>query len=139
MISELKGEYRFLSNFWSCFIEYDGNLYPSLEAAYQAAKCANYDDRKYFTTAKASDAKRRGKVVEMQPNWETIKVEIMLQLLRQKFHQEPLRTMLLDTGTQEIQEGNWWGDTFWGTCNGYGANQLGKLLMQVREELKSEQ
>jgi ribA/ribD-fused uncharacterized protein len=138
MIKELSGEYRFLSNFWSCFIEYEGLLYPSVENAYQAAKCANELDKDYFLTCKASDAKRRGRIVKMRPDWEEAKLGVMLQLVRQKFQQEPLRTMLLATGDQEIQEGNWWGDLFWGTVNGVGENHLGKILMKVREELKND-
>jgi predicted NAD-dependent protein-ADP-ribosyltransferase YbiA (DUF1768 family) len=46
-----------------------------------------------------------------------------------------LRDSLLATGTQEIVEGNTWGDTFWGQVNGKGQNKLGKLLMKIRDEL----
>jgi len=35
-------------------------------------------------------------------------------------------TKLLSTGNCEIQEGNYWGDTFWGVCKGKGENNLGK-------------
>jgi predicted NAD-dependent protein-ADP-ribosyltransferase YbiA (DUF1768 family) len=41
---------------------------------------------------------------------------------------------LLDTGTQTLVEGNWWGDVFWGVCKGVGSNHLGKLLMKLRKE-----
>src|SRR4029077_1394506 len=139
MIKELSGEYRFLSNFWSCFIEYEGLSYPSVENAYQAAKCANKTERLYFLQAKAGEAKRKGKVVNVRSDWEDVKLGVMLQLVRQKFQQEPLKTMLLETGDKEIQEGNWWGDTFWGTVNGVGENHLGKILMKVREQLKNDQ
>jgi predicted NAD-dependent protein-ADP-ribosyltransferase YbiA (DUF1768 family) len=46
--------------------------------------------------------------------------------------------MLIDTGDQELIEGNWWGDVIWGVCNGKGENHLGKILMEVRKELKGE-
>lgn len=139
MIEELQGEYRFLSNFWSCFIEYQGDIYPSVENAYQAAKCDVINDRKRFLHCKASEAKRLGKLVRLKPEWDSKRLEVMLLLLRKKFRTEPLRSKLLATGDQHIEEGNWWGDTFWGTCNGVGENHLGKLLMQVRKELKNEQ
>jgi hypothetical protein len=43
--------------------------------------------------------------------------------------------MLLLTGDEELIEGNFWGDVFWGVCNGVGKNHLGKILMEVRSEL----
>lgn len=48
---------------------------------------------------------------------------------------------LLATGGQELIEGNRWHDTFWGRCvcercKGTGQNWLGRLIMQVREELR---
>jgi predicted NAD-dependent protein-ADP-ribosyltransferase YbiA (DUF1768 family) len=43
---------------------------------------------------------------------------------------------LLETGDAELVEGNWWDDTFWGVCNGVGQNNLGKILMDTRRELR---
>lgn len=146
MIAEFTGKYRFLSNFWSCFITYEGVIYPSVENAYQAAKCKNASDRERFVNIKASEAKKLGKVVEMRPDWEEIvheeydpvpvKISIMYSLVEQKFSTNPLKRFLLETGDEEMQEGNYWGDTYWGTVNGWGKNHLGKILMKVREELK---
>ena len=135
MIQELTGEYRFLSNFWSCFIRYNGILYPSVENAYQATKCANPNDKVRFVNIKASQAKQLGKVIEMRYDWDRVKLDIMLELVRLKFRDTQLKLLLLRTGDEEIQEGNWWGDTFWGTVNGKGENHLGKILMRVRSEL----
>jgi predicted NAD-dependent protein-ADP-ribosyltransferase YbiA (DUF1768 family) len=57
-------------------------------------------------------------------------------LVRQKFSKDPvLRQRLLDTGDQDLVEGNTWGDTFWGVCRGQGSNWLGRILMDVRAEL----
>ncbi len=36
---------------------------------------------------------------------------------------------------EELVEGNWWNDTFWGVCNGEGQNNLGKILMKIRKEI----
>ena len=47
-----------------------------------------------------------------------------------------LALRLVETGTEELVEGNDWGDTYWGVCKGTGKNMLGKILMEVREELK---
>lgn len=138
MIAELTGKYRFLSNFWSCVIEWEGRVYPSVENAYQACKCADLRDREKFFYNKASDAKRLGKVIRMRPDWDSSRLEVMYQLVRVKFEDSKLADMLLATGVEDIQEGNWWGDTFWGTVNGKGENHLGKILMRVRHELYSE-
>jgi ribA/ribD-fused uncharacterized protein len=134
MIAELTGKYRFLSNFWSCIIPYDGELYPSVENAYQATKCFNKQDRVRFLDIKAGEAKRLGRVIKMQPNWDEIKLDVMLRLVRIKFNDPTLRKLLIATGYEEIQEGNWWGDSYWGTVNGVGDNHLGVILMKVRNE-----
>jgi predicted NAD-dependent protein-ADP-ribosyltransferase YbiA (DUF1768 family) len=56
--------------------------------------------------------------------------------VREKFKNEELAQLLIDTDDHELIEGNWWHDYFWGVCNGKGENHLGKILMDVREELK---
>ena len=43
---------------------------------------------------------------------------------------------LLDTGDTELIEGNNWHDTFWGVCKGKGQNNLGKILMEVRKDIR---
>jgi predicted NAD-dependent protein-ADP-ribosyltransferase YbiA (DUF1768 family) len=68
----------------------------------------------------------------------------MLWGVREKFKQEDLKQMLLDTGDQELIEGNFWHDNFFGVCScgaclGKGQNNLGKILMKIREEVRSNQ
>ena len=65
-----------------------------------------------------------------------VKVKLMFDLVTEKFKQNPeLKQKLLETGNQELIEGNTWNDTFWGVCNGQGQNWLGKILMLVRSEI----
>lgn len=45
---------------------------------------------------------------------------------------------LLATRDRMLIEGNDWGDTFWGMVDGEGENNLGKILMRVREEIKTD-
>jgi hypothetical protein len=59
----------------------------------------------------------------------------MTEIIRLKFQNPGLKAKLLATGNQELIEGNTWGDCYWGVCEGNGQNHLGKILMQVREEL----
>lgn len=137
MIDEFDGKYRFLSNFYPAPVTYEGMDYASVENAYQAAKTTDIEKRKEFQFIKASEAKRKGKVIALRPQWNSMRISIMHELVLQKFTTYAhLKQMLLETGTEELAEGNWWGDTFWGTVNGVGENQLGKVLMQVREELR---
>lgn len=59
----------------------------------------------------------------------------MEDLLRLKFSNREVANLLILTGDEELIEGNWWGDKFWGIYNGEGENHLGKLLMKIRGEL----
>jgi len=60
----------------------------------------------------------------------------MRHLVREKFTTYPTMTKaLLSTGEVELIEGNYWHDRFWGVCQGQGENHLGRLLMQIRSEL----
>lgn len=134
MINNFSGQYRFLSNFYPCEIEYGGDIYTTVEHAYQAAKNPDATYRlKIREEPKPGKAKRLGYSVQLGPNWEAMKMFIMDQLLRQKFSNPDLKVRLLRTGTHELVEENTWNDTFWGTCNGVGENKLGKLLMKIRE------
>jgi ribA/ribD-fused uncharacterized protein len=83
-------------------------------------------------------AKRMGRKAPLREDWEEIRVSVMTDLVRQKFSLPGLQRRLLATGDQEIVEGNTWGDVFWGVCRGKGQNQMGKILMKIREELEQE-
>mgnify|MGYP001766385285 CR=1 FL=1 len=139
MIDKFFIEYRFLSNFWPCEIEYEGITYPSVEHAYQASK-TNYQLYKYKIARHltASQAKHLGSRINIKPEHEHQKVDIMKTLLLSKFSYPDLQQKLLDTGNELIMEGNTWHDNFWGSCTcdkcgNKGKNILGKLLMEVRK------
>ena len=129
------GEYRFLSNFWPANVELDGEIYPSVENAYQAAKTNLVGARVSFRTYSPGEAKKFGRKLVIRGDWESVKLIIMERLIRQKFQIERLKSQIIKTKNAELIEGNWWGDTFWGVCHGSGANNLGKILMKVRSEL----
>lgn len=134
MIGEFQCEYRWLSNFWPATVRYEGMIFPSVENAYQASKCAYMDDMEQFTSISATQAKSLGRRVRILPDFDQRKVAIMRQLVHDKFLLHPeLEEKLLATGNQELVEGNTWGDRFWGKCGGEGRNELGKILMAERE------
>jgi len=131
MISSFNGEYQFLSNF---FVEPDGS---HVEGEYQRAKCANPEDVLKFAGKTPAQCKTFGKHVQLKGHWDKIKLATMYLLVRDKFTTHPeLAKLLLATGDQELIEGNWWGDRYWGKCGGVGENHLGQILMEVREELR---
>jgi ribA/ribD-fused uncharacterized protein len=145
VIDHFAGEYAFLSNFYyPAEVVYDGETYRTTEHAYQASKVLSKDYRqKIKNTSRASEAKKLGKKkamakagVKLRDDWDNIKLDVMFDLLRQKFQHPELKKKLLDTGDAELIEGNWWGDYFWGTVQGEGENHLGRLLMKVRSELR---
>ena len=135
MIDSFSGEYRWLSNFWPAQVELDGRLYPTVENAYQAAKTLSIAERLPFEGYSPGEAKRKGRRLAVRSDWEEVKLWIMEYLVVQKFLRTGLRELLRATGDQPIVEGNHWGDTFWGVCNGVGENHLGKLIMKIRMEV----
>lgn len=139
-IEYFTGEYRFLSNFYPAKVNFAARRWPTVEHAYQAAKTFRKEERVAIHRAQTpGEAKRLGRRVTIRKDWEEIKVRIMKALLRDKFYgHEELKNKLLQTGDSELIEGNHWGDTFWGVCKGVGENHLGKLLMEIREELRQE-
>lgn len=137
IICKFSGKYSFLSNFHLCDIidlDYPEIKYPSLENAYQASKTSDKEERKKFTNITPGQSKRLGRKVKLREDWDSIRIQIMEQLLRQKFKQPLLKDKLLKTNGCKLIEGNNWNDYFWGICNGKGHNNLGKLLMQIRLE-----
>lgn len=137
VIDEFRDENFFLSNFYICKVKIDGIEYSSSEAAFQAQKCVNPEEKKKFIDMTPTQAKRYGKKVELRPDWEDVKISIMKEIVSQKFLQNPtLLEKLMATGDKELIEGNHWRDYFWGVCNGKGKNNLGKILMEVREAYK---
>jgi len=135
-INSFNGKYRFLSNFQAAKVKLDGVTYDSVEHAYQAAKTLDKDERKKFQGITAGESKRLGRSIVLRKDWESVKINIMRDLLKQKFSEHTLKTDLLDTGDAVLIEGNNWNDTFWGVCRGVGHNWLGRLLMELRDELR---
>lgn len=131
--------YQFLSNFYEVKVMYGGLTYGSNEAAFQAQKCMTEEEKRQFTELNPGKSKSVGRLVQLRPDWEQVKVGIMEEIVRAKFTQNrELALRLLATGEKVLVEGNHWGDTYWGvdTRTGQGDNHLGKILMKVREELK---
>lgn len=135
-ITHFRGKYKFLSNMYLAKTSFESKYYPSVENAFQAAKVLDDSTRRIFRVCSSQEAKKEGKRVPLRTDWEDIKLDVMYSCLKSKFEDPTLRQQLLDTGDAELIETNNWGDTFWGICKGEGSNHLGKLLMQLREEIR---
>jgi ribA/ribD-fused uncharacterized protein len=143
VIDRFAGEYAFLSNFHplpAAIVEHGDIRYRTVEHAFQAAKTLDLDQRRRIAAINSpAEAKRAGRKVALRPGWDQIRVWVMGELLSFKFGFPQLFDHLLATGDAELVEGNTWGDTFWGVCQGRGENVLGHLLMAIRLDLREMQ
>lgn len=138
-ILKFEDDYHFLSNFYEKPVRYRSRLWPTSEHAYQAMKSLDFYTQELIRHASsARKAKKLGRLIEIREDWDEIKVSIMREIVHEKFKDRELRQKLLDTGDQELVEGNWWGDIFYGVYNAIGENWLGRILMDERESIREE-
>lgn len=136
-IDSFSGEYHFLSNFYPSPVVYEDVEYPSSEHAYQAAKSLSHNTRTQVLQLTAGQSKKWGRTILLRDDWEDVKYAVMQDIVNRKFAppKVSLRFSLAMTHPHELIEGNWWGDTYWGVCKGVGQNNLGKILMTIRNEI----
>ena len=144
-ITEFRGPWRFLSNFWACPVTISGITFPSSEHAYQAAKTLDRAKRaEVAVLATPGQAKRAGRLITIRPDWERVKKKVMLLVVIAKFTENPdLGKMLAETGDAYLEEGNDWHDNYWGACGcdqhiGSGLNWLGRILMMTRDIIRTD-
>ena len=144
-ITVFDGDHEFLSNFSPDSFEWRNIHWQTSEHAYQAVKTVNHEEFEYVKNADSpGQAKKRGRRIKCRADWEQIKDEVMLDILRCKFAPgTELAGKLVATGEAELVEGNYWHDCYWGRCTcagcgNKGKNMLGKTLMQIRAELKEQ-
>lgn len=138
-----KDEFAFLSNFYPINITIKEKLWLTSEHMYMACKTRSpIHQENTRLMATPGQAKRYARKVTLRDDWDTVKFDVMLRILRHKFTlNQECHDKLLSTGDIGLIEGNFWHDNIWGNCSCpkcksiVGANHLGKLLMQVRNEL----
>lgn len=118
----------------------------TVEHGFQAAKATRCEDWHHLIAADGpKEARARGRQITLRPDWDsahptsglTVKATVMLALVGEKFRHEPFRSLLLGTGTRVLIEDAPW-DGYWGPgADGHGRNALGRLLMKVREDLRT--
>jgi hypothetical protein len=144
-IDRFRGEWEVLSNFAFVPVTRNGATYRTSEHAFQAAKAISPADAERVAAAPTpTEAKRLGRHVQARPDWEQIKVNVMRECLRSKFSDPAARAKLLSTGQRLLRESNTWHDNYWGDCacprcaGTPGQNLLGRLLMELRDQLLTE-
>lgn len=154
---KFRGEYRFLSNFADCKVRVHNIICSSTEVAYQLLKTLvpeeialfvilepgeKYDMNadKVYNSVSARTAKYLSHRITTRADWKQVKLQIMYDILCVKFkHNDYFKQKLLATGNIEIIEHNTWNDKFWGVDEntGIGENNLGKLIMKIRDEIRN--
>jgi len=146
MINGFKGQYKFLSNFYEKGFTFKGKHYATSEHAYQAFKSTNEQDHELVRLQLSPRmTKKYGGEIEIREDWEDIKYNLMLEIVRKKFKDPYLKNLLEKTEEKYLEETNWWHDNFYGNCTcgkdkckEKGKNYLGKILMIVRKENRND-
>lgn len=137
-IVRFRDTYAFLSNGYPAPMVCHGLTFPNAEAAFQAARCKAAKDRLRFLHCDSGRAKAIAASVQPRDDWEDVKVQVMEDILLEKFRQHPLLAkQLLETGSAFLVNGHTGKDLFWGVelYRFRGENWLGKLLMKIRQML----
>lgn len=134
-------DFYVLSNFSAFAIFWSGRRFDTSEHLYHWLKFPHAPELS-LEILQAPSAHEAFKIAERhreyrRSDWDEVKVRIMRDILRAKARQhEYVRRKLLQTGDRELVE-NSWRDSFWGWGpNRNGQNMLGKLWMEIREELR---
>lgn len=136
-----RGEFGAFSNFSLHPFTLDGERWPTSEHYFQAQKFAGTEHEavvRQARTPKEAASLGRDRARPLRRDWERVKDDVMRRAVRAKFTAHPaLRDLLLATGEAELIEAAP-RDFYWGEgADGSGKNMLGKLLMEVRAELRA--
>ncbi|MBB4302860.1 hypothetical protein GGD81_001896 [Rhodobium orientis] len=137
--------YGAFSNLYRREVIFEGTKYPTAEHAYQAGKAAKPAVREWIlnapTPALAAMAAHGLYTWEVVPNWSQIKFDRMRAVLKAKFTQHnDLAQLLAATGDAQLVEvarTNNAVNRLWGEVNGKGENMLGRMLMELRAEIRA--
>ena len=132
-----KDPYKWLSNMTLVDINLKGVIYPSVEHAYMSEKSKEKSWKEFCSNREISpkQVKVYSRTINLRYDWKSVKLLVMEHCLREKFKQEPFKQNLLDTENQNIQESNYWNDSYWGVDlkqdPNIGENHLGRLIMKM--------
>lgn len=139
-IESFSGYFEFLSNNYFSPVYNEGILYPSVSHAFQASRSSDELTKKAILNAEnlfvvGKIAKR----IEDPEDWHLKRLKIMEKLLRDKFRRsKELIEKLKATFPKELvmsYEEETSGNLFWGNVNSKGQNQIGRILMKIRNDI----
>ena len=137
---KLKDEHGYMSNFAPYSIVLKDKIWATSEHYYQAQKFVDTPREELIRVASSPWAAAklgRDSSFPIRSDWESVKDNIMHEVVLAKFKQNAdIKAKLLDTGDELLAE-NMPTDFYWGIGDGTGLNKLGLILMQVREELRN--
>jgi N-glycosidase YbiA len=133
--------YGCFSNFSTHGVELKGKWWPTSEHYFQAQKFAGTEHEELVRLAKSPKQAAemgRDRSRPLRDDWEQVKDDVMREAVRQKFLTHPdIQEILLGTGQEELIEATT-NDYYWGCgTNKTGKNMLGKILMEVRAEIRA--
>lgn len=142
-ITQFRGKYAFLSNFYSTEFMYKNEKFFNSEQAFHWEKAEDEKSKKLILqTDSPNEAKNIGRKCKCDiERWNKTKFDVMEQILMVKFSNPELRKKLQETKDYTLVEGNYWHDNIWGVCGcakcsveKIGANNLGRILMKIRDQ-----
>ncbi len=136
-------EFYVFSNFSSFMLEWKGELWMTSEHAYHSEKFPDGEIKEALRKARSAHDSMKIAYTHKDKypaNWDEIKLGIMKEILHAKVAQHPyVKKKLLESGDRQLIEDSW-RDDFWGWGpNKDGENHLGKLWMEVRDEIRSQE
>jgi N-glycosidase YbiA len=134
--------YGCFSNFSAHGIELKGKWWPTSEHYFQAQKFAGTPHEEQVQRAKTPKQAAemgRDRSRPLRADWEQAKDNVMREAVLAKFLRHlDIQQILLSTGDEELIEATT-NDYYWGCgTNKTGKNMLGKILVEVREEIRSQ-
>lgn len=147
-------EHAWLSNFFPCQIEIQGLTFKSAEQAFQYTRAIHLKDTHLANLILRSRNAKEAKLLshgnnKTTPEWDNDRFDVMRHVVTQKFTQNyELGGRLVSTGQHNLIEATI--DGFWGAKASItsksirdgtwmGANFLGKILVEVRNELRRDE
>ena len=133
-----QGQYRELSNLFHCKVEYDGETLDSSEHHYQGKKGDYHHTPEIANKIRqATDGKTARSIAKSEihtnQEWHRYKRDLLYDIVLAKLECNPdIREMLMTTKEKYLLEGTptwYWGEGF----NGTGRNEMGKILMHIRD------
>ncbi|BAZ04673.1 NADAR family protein [Calothrix sp. NIES-3974] len=135
--------YGCFSNFSLHGIEIQGTYWMTVEHYYQSQKFVGSIDEKIIPLIQAAPTPEIAAALgrdcsrTIRDDWDLVKIQVMRRAVMQKFSTHAdIRHILLNTGEEILIEDSP-RDYFWGCgADKSGQNQLGRILMDVRTELR---